>query len=111
VALKRNRRFLGAEAPRNDKDKGFAMAHLKVRPFKTTIEIYFFHILLGLNARLRRLTPGRLSRCPCDANDAAYGPGNHQKQTSASAALNRRWCKSATTPNLVQLRQRPVVGD
>src|ERR1019366_10314435 len=33
--LKRNRRFLGAEAPRNDRNKGFTMAHLKVRPFKS----------------------------------------------------------------------------
>jgi hypothetical protein len=33
-AIERNSRFLGAEAPRNDKNKGLTTAHLKVRPFK-----------------------------------------------------------------------------
>jgi hypothetical protein len=31
----RDRRFLGAQAPRNDKNKRFTTAHLKVRPFKS----------------------------------------------------------------------------
>ena len=47
TATKRNRRFLGAEAPRNDRNKGFTTAHLKARPFKTAAETTFQQRRLG----------------------------------------------------------------
>ncbi len=41
IAWERNSRFLGAKAPRNDKNKGITMAHLKVRPVKASLTEFF----------------------------------------------------------------------